>query len=85
MSRVRIAVTAWACGSSGRRPKSLAWAMHEAPDACGEVIELVTLRVSEAITREIEDGLNLANRSQRHDEETALICNTDAPVTLGQG
>ena len=59
--------------------------MHEAPDACSEMIELVALRVSEAITREIEDGLHFANRSQRHDEEAALICNTDAPVTFGQG
>ena len=85
MSRVRITVTAWACGPFGRRLKSLARAMDEAPDASSEMIELVALRVSEAITREIKDGLYFADRSKRHDEKAALIRETNAPITLGQG
>jgi hypothetical protein len=49
------------------------------------MIELVAMRVSETIAREIKDGLNLANRSESHDEKAALIRDADAPVTLGQG
>ena len=77
-------MTVGACGPFRRRPKALARAMHEAPDASSEMIELVALRIGEAITHEIKDGLYFADRSQRHDEKAALIRETDAPVTLGQ-
>jgi hypothetical protein len=59
--------------------------MDEAPDASSEMIELVAMRVSEPVAGEIKDGLNLANRSESHDEKAALIRDANAAVTLGQG
>ena len=59
--------------------------MDEAPDASSEMFELVALRIGEPVAGEIKDGLNLANRSQSHDEKVALIRDANAAVTLGQG
>ena len=76
-------MTVGACGPFGRRPKALARAMDEAPDAGSEMIELVALRISETVAREIKDGLHLTNRSESYDEKAALIRDANAPVTLG--
>ena len=77
-------MTAEACGLFGRRPKLLARAMHKAPDASREMIELVALRVSEPIAREIKDGLNLTNRAESHNEKATLIRDANAAITFGQ-